>query len=145
MPRIVDGDNLLGTWPGRSRSPSDKRALSREIDALVRRERRACVLVFDGAAPEGIAFAADTVFSGPGRSADAVILARLRAAADPRGYTVVTHDRSLADRCRAQGARIESPRDFRSRLAGGPSGEKPAQEDDVDAWLEVFGEDPSEG
>jgi len=102
------------------------------------------VVVFDGVRPEGIGFAADTVFSGPGRSADEVILSRLRESADPRGVIVVTHDRSLADRCRALGARIESPRDFRARLSAGGSGEKPAREDDVKGWLETFGGEPSE-
>jgi hypothetical protein len=144
MPRLIDGDNLLGTWPGRSRAAEDKRALSREVDTFMRRERRTCVLVFDGTRPEGVGFAADPVFSGPGRTADALILARLREATDPRGWVVVTHDRSLADRCRALGARIESPRDFRARLTGGASGEKPTREDDIDAWLETFGGEPSE-
>jgi predicted RNA-binding protein with PIN domain len=144
MPRLVDGDNLLGTWPGRSRAAADKRALAREIDAFTRRDGRPCVVVFDGVRPEGIGFAADTVFSGPGRSADEVILSRLRESADPRGVIVVTHDRSLADRCRALGARIESPRDFRARLSAGGSGEKPAREDDVKGWLETFGGEPSE-
>ena len=144
MPRLVDGDNLLGTWPGRSRAAADKRALAREIDAFTRRDGRTCVVVFDGARPEGVGFAADTVFSGPGRSADEVILSRLKESADPRGVIVVTHDRSLADRCRALGARIDSPRDFRARLTGGGSGEKPAREDDVKGWLETFGGEPSE-
>jgi hypothetical protein len=143
MPRLVDGDNLLGTWPGRSRAAEDKRALAREVDAFTRREKRSCTVVFDGARPEGVAFAADTVFSGPGRSADDVILSLLREAADPRGFVVVTHDRSLADRCRALGARIESPRAFRARLAGSGAGEKPAREDDVDGWLATFGGEPS--
>ena len=144
MPRLLDGDNLLGTWPGRSRSADDKRALSREIDAFVRRDGRACVLVFDGMRPEGVGFAADTLFSGPGRTADALILRRLEEAQDPRGFVVVTADRSLADRCRALGARIESPRDFRTRLSGGSGGEKPAKENDVDGWLETFGGEPNE-
>ena len=143
MPRLVDGDNVLGTWPGRSRTVEDKRALSREVDALTRRERRPCVLVFDGTRPEGVGFAAETLFSGPGRTADDLILARLKEAADPRGWVVVTQDRSLGDRCRALGARIESPRDFRARLTASPGGEKPTREDDVDSWIETFGGDPN--
>jgi predicted RNA-binding protein with PIN domain len=125
MPRLVDGDNLLGTWPGRSRSQDDKRKLAREIDAFTRRERRACLLVFDGARPEGVGFAAETIFSGPGRSADALIVARVRESGDPRGCVVVTADRALADRCRTLGARIESPRAFRALEAfgGEPSAE----------------------
>jgi len=41
MPRLVDGDNLLGTWPGRSRAAEDKRALSRGMQGLLVRIARA--------------------------------------------------------------------------------------------------------
>ena len=40
MPRIVDGDNLLGTWPGRKRSDSDRRQLARDVGRWSHRERR---------------------------------------------------------------------------------------------------------
>ena len=40
MPYLVDGDNLLGTWPGRSRSDADKRRLSAELARMARRENR---------------------------------------------------------------------------------------------------------
>lgn len=144
MPRVIDGDNLLGTWPGRNRSDAEKRALVREVDALMRREKRRVVVVFDGSAPPGVSYGADVVFSGQGRKADAVILELLRREADPRGWTVVTNDRSLGDQCRFVGARVESARAFRERLERDPAGEKPASSGDIDYWLEQFGGDDPE-
>jgi hypothetical protein len=141
VPRVIDGDNLLGTWPGRSRSDADKRALAREVDGLRREEKRRVVLVFDGSAPPGVSYGPDVLFSGKGRKADAVILALLRDELDKRGWTVVTNDRSLADQCRWLGARIEPARDFRERLQRETSGEKPETSADLNYWLETFGGD----
>lgn len=141
MPRIVDGDNLLGTWPGRTRSDEEKRALVREVDRLVRSERRRVVVAFDGSPPAGLAFGPDVLFSGRGRSADAAILAFLRGEADPRGWVLVTGDRSLADRARWLGASVEPPTSFRERLTRPRDDGKPAAPGDVSYWLEVFGSD----
>lgn len=141
MPRVIDGDNLLGTWPGRRRGDADKRALAREVDGLRRREKRRVVLVFDGSPPPGVSYGADVLFSGPGRKADGLILELLRRESDPRGWTVVTNDRSLADQCRFVGARIEGVRVFRERLSRDTVGEKPDGADEIDYWLEQFGGD----
>jgi predicted RNA-binding protein with PIN domain len=139
VPRIVDGDNVLGTWPGRSRSDADKRQLAREVERLARRDRRRIVLVFDGTPPPGVSYGADVVFSGAGRKADAVILDRLRRERDVRGWSVVTNDRALGDQCRWLGAGIESAGDLRKRLVADPAGEKPEAIEDVDFWLREFG------
>lgn len=116
MPRLIDGDNLLGTWPGRSRDDEDKSALAREVDSLRRATAGRIVLVFDGPSPSNGTFGPDVVFSGRRRNADTVILDHLRQEPDTRSWTVVTNDRSLADRCRSLGARIEAVREFRELL-----------------------------
>ena len=143
MPRIVDGDNLLGAWPGRDRSDVEKRELVRQIDRLSTREGGRVLIVFDGTAPAWASFR-DVLFAGGGKSADAVILERLRRDPDPRGWTVVTNDRSLADKCRAIGARVEGTKTFRARLAAQAASEKTEGDADVAYWLEQFGGDPSE-
>ena len=125
MSRIIDGDNLLGTWPGRSRTDADKRALAREVDGLRREEKQRMVVVFDGSLPPGASFGKDVRFSGKGRKADALIIELLRQESDTCRWIVVTHDRSLADQCRWLGARIESVRDFRERLVRETTGETP--------------------
>jgi len=134
----VDGDNLLGGWPGRSRSEADKRRLSHELARLARREGREILLVFDGPEPMGIAFGGMTRFAGQGQTADAVILAHLRHQQDPRGCIVVTDDRSLGDQARWVGARVERCETLRARLAGSGE-EKPGGQDDLDYWKDVFG------
>lgn len=144
MPRVIDGDNLLGTWPGHSRSDAEKRELVRAVVRLARRDVRRSVLVFDGSEPPGVSYGKDVLYAGPGRSADAVILELLRRESDPRGFTVVTADRSLADQCRWIGASVESPKAFRDRLGSGDEGDKPQGADDVAFWLEQFGGEPDE-
>ncbi|HUC43782.1 MAG TPA: NYN domain-containing protein [Candidatus Sulfotelmatobacter sp.] len=139
MPRLVDGDNLLGAWPGRTRSDAEKRQLAREIGRLASREGRRIVVVFDGVAPPGVSLGPDVHFSGAGRSADHRILELLRAERDPRGWTVVTNDRSLADQSRWVGAASESVREFRARLSRETGAEKPEGAGDIDFWLETFG------
>ncbi len=141
MPRVIDGDNVLGTWPGRKRGDADKRALAREVDQLRRQEKRRVVVVFDGTAPPGVSYGADVQFSGGGRKADAVILELLRREPDPRGWIVVTNDRSLADQCRYLGASIEAVKSFRERLTRETAVEKPDAGADLDYWLQQFGAD----
>ncbi len=145
MPRLVDGDNLLGSWPGRSRSDSERRALAREIAALARDRRRRIVLVFDGVAPPGLHLGPDVLFSGQGRRADDVVLDLLRREGDPRGWTVVTNDRSLADQCRYLGASVERCDTFRSQLTSVSTAEKPDKPGDISEWLEIFHDDDDPG
>ena len=141
MPTVIDGDNLLGTWPGRSRSDADKRTLARDVDVLRRVGKRRVVLVFDGSPPPGVSYGPDVLYSGNGRTADAVILELLRGESDKRGWTVVTNDRSLADQCRWLEARVEAARTFRLRLVPDSAGEKPEKASDITYWLEQFGGD----
>lgn len=141
MPFLVDGDNLLGSWPGRSRSDSERRALAFELDRFAARQERRVVVVFDGPAPLAAPLGQNVIFAGAEQSADDVILALLKAEPDRRGWTVVTSDRSLGDRCRWLSARVERSDLFRSRLGPNQAGEKPERETDVDYWLERFGGD----
>ena len=140
MPLLVDGDNLLGTWPGRQRSDAERRQLAMELGRHAARARRRVVVVFDGTAPPAAAFGPGVLFSGPGRTADDLILEFLRGQEDRRGWTVVTSDRSLGDQCRFLEARVERCDRFRGRLRGGAVAEKPDREEDVDFWLAQFGD-----
>ncbi len=145
MPWIVDGDNLLGTWAGRKRSDPEKRDLAREVRRLAARERRRVVLVYDGAPPPGTPEGPDLRYAGAGRSADDVILETIRRDPDPRGWTVVTLDRSLADQARWLGASVERCEAFRARLQRDASAtEKPDSAGDVAEWERIFSERPGE-
>lgn len=146
MPVIVDGDNLLGSWPGRSRSDDERRALAREIGSFAAREGKAILLCFDGTAPLSVSPGRDVLFSGAGRTADDLILGHLKRQQDRHGFLVVTNDRSLADRCRWLGAKVERCDVFRKRLgeSGRPEANGKADPADVDYWLGVFGEEKDE-
>lgn len=139
-PFLIDGDNLLGTW-GRERSAAERRQLAFNVARLARRSGKRMLLVFDGDPPPSQAFGAEVRFSGGGRSADDEILALLRRQTDPRGWIVVTNDKSLADQSRWLDARVERCDRFRRRLAGGDESEKPERPDDIEAWLEIFRDD----
>ena len=141
MPWVIDGDNLLGSWPGRRRSRAERRSLAFQLDRFAAQRRRRVVVVFDGPAADSPGLGRDVIFAGPARSADEVILSLLREARDPRGWTVVTSDRSLGDQCRYLGARVDRSARFRKRLTSEVEPEKPRGEIDVDYWLEQFGED----
>lgn len=141
MPFLVDGDNLLGTWRGRRRSDAERRRLAMELGRMAVRERRRILTVFDGQPQPGTSYGADVHFSGPGRSADSLILELLRQQEDRRGWIVVTSDRSLGDQCRYLEARVERCDLFRRRMQRGVDEEKPQREEEIDYWLEQFGED----
>jgi len=141
MPRIVDGDNLLGTWPERKRSDAERRSLVREVGRLAARERRRIVLVFDGESPVPYPPGSDVIFAGGGKSADDVILAYLRKQEDRAGWTVVTSDRRLGDQSRWLGAKVERCDLFRRRLADPKGDDKPLAAEDVAEWLRIFGDD----
>ena len=140
MPRIVDGDNLLGRWPGRKRSAGERRRLTHQIQRLARRRGTRIVVVFDGTPPPGATSGADVHYAGRTSDADTVIIELLKDVDDVAGWSVVTDDRPLADQCRYLGARHERCGAFRQRLAENPDAEKPEREDDLDYWLRVFDE-----
>lgn len=137
MPWIVDGDNVLGS----RRDDGRKRALAAAVAALARHRGRPITVVFDGPDP-GVPFPGTVLWSGAGTRADDVIRARVADAEDPRGFTIVTDDRPLGDRCRTLGARVVRCGPFRRSLEDlGNSGEKPDRRQDLDYWESVFTED----
>lgn len=137
MPILVDGDNLLGRWPGRARSQGQRVLLSHELQRAARRMGSRIHVCFDGSRPDGIGVAAQSHWSGADSSADEWIVAFLENEKDPKSWSVVTDDRPLGDRCRWIGATIRGCRDFRLRLQGEVP-EKPERENDIDYWIDTF-------
>jgi hypothetical protein len=141
VPYLVDGDNLLGTWPDRRRTSAERRRLAHEIARWATRAGKRVVVVFDGADDNLARLGPDVRCAGGGTSADDLILAILRTEPDRAGWTVVTSDRPLGDRARWLGAKAERSDVFRKRLLASGDTEKPEREPNVREWLERFGED----
>lgn len=152
MPWIVDGNNLLAQIPGGSRSdPADRRRLASALARFCDARRQTMTLHFDGAPLEGWQGSSGlgrlrVLHSGAGRSADDAILEEVASAPRAADLTVVTSDRSLAERCRAAGARILGVRDLRSilaeaeqRAAGGSEKPERADAEEIAYFMELFG------
>ena len=111
---------------------------------------RRCRLAFDGAAPAGSRGAGQThrlrIIFSEARSADDLILQLLAGSKTPRDFIVITSDKSLGDKARHKGARVEKAHEFARRLdrpskTAGPLSDKPALKEtseQIDAWLAVF-------
>ena len=117
---LVDGMNVVGSRPDgwwRDRRGAMRR-LSESLAAFATETGEPLTVVFDGrpfdlsAEPAKVLFASTR---GPD-AADHDIAAAAEQDVDPAGLTVVTSDRSLADRVRAAGAGVEPSARFRRRL-----------------------------
>ena len=120
---LVDGMNVIGSRPTgwwRDR-PAAMRSLTEELGELAVATGDELTVIFDGRpfeldAPEGVRVEFATR-RGP-NAADDDIAALAEADPDPGGLTVVTSDRTLAERVRRAGAEVVGAGDFRRRLDG---------------------------
>jgi predicted RNA-binding protein with PIN domain len=120
---LIDGMNVIGSRPSgwwRDR-PGAMRSLSEELGELARASGDDLTVIFDGRpfeldAPEGVSVAFATR-RGP-NAADDDIAALVEGDSEPAGLTVVTSDRTLAERVRRAGASVVGAGDFRRKLDG---------------------------
>nr|MBC8448436.1 NYN domain-containing protein [Chloroflexota bacterium] len=150
MPLLIDGHNLIGSGelPGISLADEDDELrLVRLMRRYRSRVRQNITVFFDAGLPGGLS----RELSGGGvkvifasdqrRSADDLIAARLRQAANPRELTVVTSDHTLAEMARARGAQVISAVEFAARLTAPlPSSVRLREEprlspQEVEEWL----------
>ena len=120
---LIDGMNVIGTRPTgwwRDR-PGAMRTLTEELGELAGATGDELTVIFDGRpfeldAPDGVSVEFATR-RGP-NAADDDIAALVERDSDPAGLTVVTSDRTLAERVRGAGAEVVGAGDFRRRLDG---------------------------
>ena len=112
MPLLIDGHNLIGQTPGLSLGdPDDEQQLIKLLrDYLVRAQKKGTV-IFDRGRPGGAGKWSNSTlevrFAPAPKTADEVIMERLRREKNPRGLTVVTGDREIADFARSRGATVK--------------------------------------
>jgi len=156
MPYLIDGNNLLGSWGGPTRSEDRRLEVVRRVAAFCRARGARAVLVFDGAplrrdlGSQEIG-AVSLRYPAPGSDADTVIRAHVDQSPRPSEWTVVTSDKPLYSYVRTRGAlvlrahewnaleRSNSRKSTESRRGGSIPSDKPSQERDVAGWLETFG------
>jgi hypothetical protein len=114
----VIGSRPTGWWRDR---PGAMRSLTEELGELAGSTGDELTVIFDGRpfqldAPAGVSVEFATR-RGP-NAADDDIAALVEADPEPRGLTVVTSDRTLAERVRRAGAEVVGAGDFRRRLDG---------------------------
>lgn len=152
MPILIDGHNLIGRLSTLSLSdPDDEVKLVSLLRTYRARTGKRLTVVFD----PGGAFALpqarrrggiEVVFAAHGSSADAVIRRRVRRSRNPHEWLVVTSDRELAQAVEQAGARTMSSEAFVANLGPQQEGDESAWKDappsakEVEAWLELFGE-----
>ncbi len=147
MPLLIDGHNLIGQMPGlRLDAPDDEQQLIELLRAHLARIRKTGTVVFDQGLPGGAGkwstSALEVKFVPRPKTADEVIIERLRRAHNPRGLTVVTSDAEVARAAQHAGAQVKSSAAFARDMLAAPS-TPPAKErglsaSEVEAWEKLF-------
>ena len=148
MPLLIDGHNLIGKLPDiHLDDPDDEAKLVMRLRTYCARTSKRVTVVFDQGLPGGQSLAltgggVKVVFASAGRSADDLLLERIRGASQPRGLIVVSSDRRVMAAAEARGARAVRAEEFAAQLeipALNESGsDVHLSEDEVAQWLQEF-------
>ncbi len=150
MPLLIDGHNLIAKLPGISLAdPYDEAKLVERLRRYRAHTGKRIVVVFDNGVPAG--WSADlsgggitVVFAAPGRTADKIIIERIRRSRNPRALTVVSSDHEVTAAAQERGARAISAESFAEILSTPCSGgddraEVKLSPAEVEEWLHIFG------
>jgi len=150
VPILIDGHNLIGHMPSLSlQDPDDEAKLIALLKSYHARTGKAVTVIFD---PGGghvlpthrMEGGVEVIFARQGRSADDLILKRVRRSHDPRRWLVVTSDLRLAQLAEKAGARVQGADVFALRLEPPPEEEPEPWKDaplspaEVESWLALF-------
>jgi predicted RNA-binding protein with PIN domain len=150
MPFLIDGHNVISAMPAiELTDPHDEAKLVLKLRSWAARTRRKATIVFDGGLPGGYSRSLsggglEVVFAARSHTnADNIIKERLRHLPDASNWTVVSSDHEVRDAARRVGARTLTAQAFVKRIGRGPrlklSKPEEASDEEVAAWLEVFG------
>lgn len=151
MPYLIDGHNLIGRMPDLELAdPEDERKLIARLRAYLGRVHKQAMVIFDKGLPGGAAQWSDHIlevrFAAAPKTADELIIDRVRRSRNPRGLTVVTSDAAVAQAVRQAGAQVRDARVFARALATPPPGasakETGLSATEVAEWEQLFGDRP---
>jgi predicted RNA-binding protein with PIN domain len=142
VPVIIDGNNLLHSYPTDRRDRSSVRWQALDT---VRHEGTSLTVVFDGPPPEGspeVEHLGRLVVRYSGSSsADDVIVGLLASCEQVADWVVVTDDRALRNRVRERGAKVRTLREWRTRGSRKPrraTAEPKLSSRDIADWEAYF-------
>jgi predicted RNA-binding protein with PIN domain len=150
MPYLIDGHNLIGKLPGISLSEmDDEQALIEMLQAFCQRVGKDADVYFDASSSgHGHARAHGRVtarYVRSGESADQAISRHLkRLGNEAANWTVVSSDNQVQNAAKRARARVIGADEFSRQLGSGgdsdKSSERKLSDDEIDDWLELFGE-----
>jgi uncharacterized protein len=147
MPFLIDGHNLIGQTSGlRLDDPDDEQKLIELLRNYLARVQKKGTVIFDRGLPGGAAkwssASLEVRFAPAPKTADDVILERLRRERNPRGLTAVTSDHAVANAARHAGASVKDSATFAREMLAPPSTPKRKETGlsaaEVEAWEEEF-------
>jgi len=155
MPYLIDGHNLIARLPGiELDDPDDEAKLVNRLRGFVAMHGKKCTVVFDGGIPGGYSKMSNksvqVIFAAAHRSnADKVIKQRIKKIPDPRNWTIVSSDNEVLNFARSHKMQAQTSVQFVQTLQRKPRiqdsrGESPhvhVPKDEVDEWLDIFGDD----
>jgi predicted RNA-binding protein with PIN domain len=156
MAYIVDGNNVMGQTVGwHHDKPKARRRLLEQLARFARVKKARVTVVFDGSPdrdlPDGSGFRGVKVFfAEKGSDADTRIVRLVESSKDRRGLVVVSSDRSLCFKVRAQGAAILRSGEFRKQMEMVVESMPKVEDgehfeiDDMNDWLRYFGSTPED-
>ena len=154
MPYLIDGHNLIARLPDIDlEDPDDEAKLVIKLRGFVAKNGKKCTVVFDGGIPAGFSKMSNksvsVYFAAAERSnADEVIRKRIKKIPDGRNWTLVSSDNEVLDFGRRHKMRIKTSSEFVEELKRKPRvqdsrGDQThvvVSKDEVDEWLDIFGE-----
>jgi predicted RNA-binding protein with PIN domain len=160
MHYLIDGHNLIGRMPDISLDdPQDEIELVLRLRSWSARSRkRRVTVVFDRGLPGGrdrglSTIKVEVVFASAGRSADSILIARVKRVKNPREYTLVTSDNRIINEAGAKRMPVLRSEEFAPKLVpeikkdtdqGSETGDSPDGTDpevsnaEVEMWLNLF-------
>jgi predicted RNA-binding protein with PIN domain len=159
MHYLIDGHNLIAAIPDISlEDPDDEVKLILVLRSwAVPRRKREVTVIFDGGLPGGYQQRLSTtrinvVFASGGRTADSLLIDRIKKVANPPEYTLVSGDRAIQSAAAARKMAVLSSEEFVKVLleVEAPPPQPQVKESDepllstgeVAEWLALFGPEP---
>ena len=154
MPYIIDGHNLIAKIPSLSLSDiDDEDQLIEMVQEFCRRRRKKAEVYFDNAPPGGLrvrnhgAVVAHYIRSG-GSADDAIRVRLRRLGPEARNWSVVSSDHAVQASAKATKAQVFSAQAFvqemieteRGKPEPGDANNPDLSLDEVNEWLQIFGE-----